>query len=441
MKKFSVNGFAKHLGIDPSMLPLLASLTGNDYITDAMLTPFNSHIQKLLSTSKLVGSGKKCKLPAIAQFLSKYQSVSEAIQDVIELSSGSRENTLEKALHLSIEEYQAKHSNLIGYFDSGDLDCNVRTYDGNLLPDWIVTLYREGVIASEGLSCVCSRKLFLRVQCENISLPSTQTCVEDLRSWYYFQITSNCESTSMVDEVPSQCEAGATPEANIMNVQTASEIETTHDDTPSTSQIKDNNNSTTLELELEDKLNFNNDNISVTELDRQGSRLVEKKINLSQLEIEFHDIPKLTDEFKKSLLKGLFDSDLPSVNDLPLKHQLVVSALRYWVCNCKVTPVQLAALLVHYIGEKPASGVKTSFKYTTIKEVHGFSQWQNVVYWAERLNALFSSVFPQMELAKMYNGVHVCLVHTRLRVAGQYCQIELTSQHCLKVTLILEGES
>ena len=83
VKKFSFDGFARHLAINPEMSPLLASLVGNDYISDSMLRPFSSHIQQLLSSSKLDAGSKKCNVPVIAQFLSKYKSMSEACKAVI----------------------------------------------------------------------------------------------------------------------------------------------------------------------------------------------------------------------------------------------------------------------------------------------------------------------------------------------------------------------
>ena len=114
VQKFSFDGFARHLAINPEMSPLLASLVGNDYISDSMLRPFSSHIQQLLSSSKLDAGSKKCNVPVIAQFLSKYKSMSEACKAVISLYQNGAESAFAKVLHLSINEYQIKWSNLIG---------------------------------------------------------------------------------------------------------------------------------------------------------------------------------------------------------------------------------------------------------------------------------------------------------------------------------------
>ena len=179
VKKFSFDGFVQYVkqqfAIDSEMLPLLASLLGNDYISGDLLRKFHDSL-KLDTNSK--------KVPIIASFLSQYQSISDACGAVIELYQNDSAEFAE-ALFLSIEEYQKTGSNLIHYFNSDSLSCKVRTYNGHPLPKWVVKLYREGLIASEGLHCLCNRKVSLRPQSERISLPSTHTCAEGLRQYYY----------------------------------------------------------------------------------------------------------------------------------------------------------------------------------------------------------------------------------------------------------------
>ena len=345
VKKFSFDGFVRHLAIDSKMLPLLASLLGNDYISYDLLSTFHNSL-KFDCESK--------KVPVIASFLSQYQSISDACGAVIELYQNDAKSEFAEKLPLSIKEYQKTGSNLIGYFVSNSLSCNVCTYNGCSLPQWIVKLYREGLIASEGLNCLCNRKIFLRPQSEDVSLPSTQICAEGLRR-YYYKLALNLANSTV--------------------------------------------------------------SVTVIEFDREGSTLAGKKVNLTpKTEPQIHDIPKMSDAAKRSCLLSVLDSDLPFIHGLPIKHQLVASALRYWVIHSEgLKPAHLAALLVHYVGEK-----QIIYYPVTIQAVHGFSQWQNVLYWVERLNALFSSPFPTPEVAKLYDGVHVCWLYQRLTLRGQY---------------------
>ena len=552
VKRISFDRFAKHLRIESSMLPLFASLVGNDYISEEMLEPFDAHIKKLVSSSTLDAGGK---FATTAQFLSRYD-LEEAIRAVIDLYSDDRKSAFEKAFHLSIEEYQMKQSNytynLIDYFDSADLSCNMRTcINKNSLPEWVVKLYRQGLIATEGLDCLCNRTIFLRTQSEDISLPSAQTCAQGLR-WYYYVLALNCEdtviappatqskdSTGILNGVPhGQIEVGAdfdhistrglTPESQVRIdnegkndtpsspltdqqkrlcevgvpcvITAETELETDNDNTlprrPITQEAQvetkcfnmsplelqkqsqdsipnmvtgqrefqtgseatscdpspsTNYMSTEFESEFTHKLNFDEntmksapqsgfdstikdvkfgktDNtpqamsdsvkkIIVTEYDREGLTLAPTKVNPTQevpdIKMKIHDIPTMSDQEKKNHLLSLLHSDLPFIHDLPIKHQLVVSALRYWVIHAQVGPAHLAALLVNYVGS-----AEEKFFEISLEAVHGFSQWQNVLYWVERLNALFSSTFSQLQVAELYNGVHVCRVHERLRDDG-----------------------
>ena len=349
VKKFSFDGFVQYVeqefAMDSEMLPLLASLLGNDYISGGLLRKFHDWL-KLDTNSK--------KVPYIASFLSQYQSISDACGAVIELYQNDDSAEFAEALSLSIEEYQKTGSNLIHYFNSGSLSCNVRTYNGHPLPQWVVKLYREGLIASEGLNCLCNRKIFLRPQSEDVSLPSTQICAEGLRR-YDYKLALNLANSTV--------------------------------------------------------------SVTVIEFDREGSTLAGKKVNLTpKTEPQIHDIPKMSDAAKRSCLLSVLDSDLPFIHGLPIKHQLVASALRYWVIHSEgLEPAHLAALLVHYVGEK-----RIIYYPVTIQAVHGFSQWQNVLYWVERLNALFSSPFSTPEVAKLYDGVYVCRLYQRLALLGQY---------------------
>ncbi|CAB4026257.1 Hypothetical predicted protein [Paramuricea clavata] len=559
VRKFSFDGFTEHLGIDPSMSPLLASLVGNDYISDEMLKPFTDYIESLVTSSELEAGSEK--VPTIAQFLSRHKSVSEAIHAVIHLFSDDDKVLFEK----SIEEYQMEQSNLIGYFGSSDLSCNVHTYNGHSLPQWVVKLYRQGLMAFEGLACLCNRNIFLQTQSENIALPSAQICAQGLR-WYYYALALNCEGTTntvvSATELHSKNKAGVasmvtdgqlelgrdfdhtltqgfTPESqarmdtkgfndtsssplalavpgielqtqlvkagipSMITVQTEQEMdndhthtnrpppgaqketefcvlsslpellqeqskdsipnmvtgqsesqeerETTHyDTTSSTSHIKQIKDSDHIHSILESEFDNLNENtvkseeigllsscdytiedvkfgksdstpqattkdIVITEYVREGSSLVKKEVDLtrvvSEIRIQIRDgILEMSDHAKKSHLLNLLDSDLPFIHDLPIEHQIVVSALRYWVIHSQIKPTHLAALLVYYIGD---SSKREHFKIS-LEAVHGFSQWQNVLYWVERLNTLFSSPFPQLQVAKLYDGVHVCLVYERL---------------------------
>ncbi|XP_028395548.1 protein asteroid homolog 1-like [Dendronephthya gigantea] len=424
VKKFKFQNFAKYLGIDPGMLPLLASLIGNDYVSHKMLQPFMDYLQQPTD-----------KIPAIAKFLSKCKrnAASTVFEAVVELIP-SVQPEFEQALRLSVEEYQMKESNLIGYFSSNDLSCNIVTFNNHSLPQWAVQLFRDDSIASSGFACLCNRKIFLQTQCEDPSLPSAQACVQDLR-WHYYAMLQHFENADSGRELGlPQSKAGA--ESLVTETHQQSHPSVSRTDTGLTKdtphlvemieefQIQDDAETSLSNtpcrphqdiyspLECTNReTNFSKE-ITVTEFDRKGSTLAEKerKVDLTQIKIQIDGIREMSNEAKKSHLLKLLDSDLPFIHNLAIEHQLVVAALRYWIINCDVNEKQLAAILVHYVGEKPQP-LKPN---KSLQPVHCFSQWQNVVYWTEKLNSLFSAPFPHLQAAKLYNGIQVCLVHETL---------------------------
>ncbi|XP_028395554.1 protein asteroid homolog 1-like isoform X2 [Dendronephthya gigantea] len=416
VKKFKFRRFAKYLGIDPGMLPLLASLIGNDYVSDTVLQPFMAYLQH-----------PRAKIPAIANFLSEYRSMSTStvFKVVVKSIPSGLQQEFEQALRLSVEEYQTKESNLIGYFSSNDLSCNIVTFNDHSLPQWAVQLFRADSVAPSGFASLCNRKVFLRPQCEDTSKPSAQECVQDLR-WYYYAMLQHFENAAIGRELEQpQSKAGAQslvtekhqqsrPNTDLVEMIEEFQIQDDAENSLSNSPCKPHQDiSSPLECTNRET---NSKEITVAEFDREGSTLATRKVNLtqiiSQINIQIDDIREMSNDAKKSHLLKLLGSDLSFIHNLAIGHQLVVAALRYWIIHCDVNQKQLAAILVHYVGEKPRPIKPNKFlQDVLIRTVHGFSQWQNVVYWTEKLNSLFSAPFPHLQAAKLYNGIQVCLVH------------------------------
>ena len=456
VQKFSRSGFAKHLRINPNMLPLFASLIGNDYISKGVLKRFADNVRTI---------------PDIAQFLSEHNSVSDAIAAAKAFYPQEERLEFEEALHLSSEEYQDRPSNL--------RDCAVRTYNDRQLPQWVIKLYREGSIASEGLSCLCNRIIFLNTLCEKVSLPSAQKCSENLR-WYYYYALADAVAPSTT-EIPSQKKIGLetdpnqtpstdqSPESQVdmdtgcvghtlsqpegtfgkggkPSMISAKTEQGTHNDhalakqptpvTPSKLQKQSKDSSLNMATGPADRktddtpqatsnVSKNSDtpeDVIATEFDRKKSMLVDNEVNVtekvSEMKIQIHDIQKMSDQEKKTHLLNMLHSDWPFIRDLLDEHQLVVPAMRYWIIHANVKPVHLDALLVHYVDEERSSTgseFRPFHKEVVVEAVHRFSEWQDVLYWAEQLNTLLSCKFESLQVTKLYNGIRVYKVYERLR--------------------------
>ena len=92
----------------------------------------------------------------------------------------------------------------------------------------------------------------------------------------------------------------------------------------------------------------------------------------------------------------------------------MASALRYWFMRpeTQVNPEHLATLLVHYVGENEETAQRFSLFF--IKAVHRFVEWQTVLYWVERFNALLFWPFEQLQVTRLYNGCQACKLYLKL---------------------------
>lgn len=391
VKKFNFMAFIKYLNITEKMPPLLASLVGNDYISDGMLMPFIYYI----------GKNKYCKglhkIAAISLFLSKYDTISEAVQFVLSLYTPEQKLKFEKQLRLSIEEYQKKESFLIGYFQSCDHGSNLRTYNGFSLPTWLIELFRDGSIAPEGIASLCNRKLFLRTQSEDVKQSSSQMCVESLR-WKYYAFLCQCEMFSL----PTG----------------------THDLSLATqNQVAPRDKRDHHNLDLNSSKSMKRKGICIIEIDRKYSDLIENKVNIDEYlyesKFQVYDLCGMSDELKRDYIIHLLHGDTTAIYQLAIQHQLIALALRYWIMYAQVKPYHLASLLLYYVGVKQdCLSTEHCYEEATIDVVHIFSEWQNILYWVKHFNMLLRQPYPCVNVSDVYDGVQVCSLYVRVAKIG-----------------------
>ena len=353
VKRFHSTRLARHLNIHPAMLPILASLVGNDYVSDEMLKPFKTHLVQTSSLSRSIRRSHAIIL-GTAEFLSGSQSFKDAIKHVLEKSPGNKDS-LEKALDLSVAEYEPKSTELIDYFANGNLNSKLQTYNKLEVPKWIIKLYREGAFGKQCMSCLCYRIAFLKVQVEDISKPSANQLTLEIRKFIYNLLIKYDEQVEGVTR----------------------------------------------------------------EYDREHSSLNQRKIILESstddAEVTIRNLPTLDNETKVAYLLKVLHCDLATVQHLPNPCQLVVAALRYWLINAKppVTDMHLASLLAYHVGIND-----DQIQRTCHHPLHGFAQWQNVVYWVSYLNSIFGNIFPSLDPVKLYDGKKVCNLYENLKSNG-----------------------
>ena len=192
---------ARYFGIREELLPLLASLLGNDYVSREALNPLNHTIRNFSSDGL---SGKEVRFSGVKNFLSQLpNSISET--QAFELVLGSIEPSesrerLEKAVEYSLQEYAITKSNLLDYLRNGVVCSLLRTQSNLELDEEVLRRFREGKFSADCVSTLTAGKVFLRVQVEDCESRSSNQCSMALRQLMYGILSDGGRNMKRIEE-------------------------------------------------------------------------------------------------------------------------------------------------------------------------------------------------------------------------------------------------
>ena len=167
---------ASHFGISEELLPLFASLAGNDYVSFEALAEFRPTMNR----------GKASRFRSIANILSDSTTEEEALASaLLMVESAVSRDKLRQAVKHSLQEYKITESNLLHYFDSGVIDSSLKTQNGCEIEEWILPGFRKGLFSAKCMSTLATGKNFLRSQVENCLEVSANQCSQYLRQVIY----------------------------------------------------------------------------------------------------------------------------------------------------------------------------------------------------------------------------------------------------------------
>ena len=169
---------ASHFGIRSELMPLFASLAGNDYVSWDLLAEFRSAMNR----------GKGARFASIANLLSVLPNASteEALESALQMiSSQENRDQLRQAVEHSLQEYTITESNLLRYFESGEVYSSLRTQNDREIEEWILARFRTGQFSARCMSTLTTGNNFLRAQVENCQEVSANHCSQSLRQLVY----------------------------------------------------------------------------------------------------------------------------------------------------------------------------------------------------------------------------------------------------------------
>ena len=347
---------ASHLRICAEFTPLFASLAGNDYVSSDTLAVFHQAVGPTQVASRF---RKREVFKSIANMLSELPSSctqEEALKSALQLipSLKNREE-LQKAVELSLQEYNIKESNLLGYFESGTMCSSLRTQNDHEIEQWVLRQFRAGQFSIKCISGLTGGKYFLNVQVENFLEISANHCSLQLRQVVYSILNSVGETRNTM---------------------------------------------------------------TIHEWDREGMTMKQSKVApyVEGVIPSLSLIPHLdADERLKFLLFAL-DADTPQIKLLPEKFKLIAASLRYLIIYAQpaVKMNHLVALLCccvkstleeDLIAEKGKRIQREpSSQPFDLQAAHSFCQWQCVLRDAIHVNYTLCEPVPSPCIHNTFNG-------------------------------------
>ena len=176
---------ASHFRISSDLLPLFASLAGNDYVSAKAMVDFKYALGRVQNDKRV---GKRvtrfAKIAGFVRGLPSSCSQQEALKFPLELiTSQQSRNSLQPVIELSLQEYKIKESNLLHYFEEGLIHSSLRTLHGKQeIEEWVLPHFRAGKFSTVGMNSLTSGRNLLGIQIENFK---ENCCSLDLRKSVY----------------------------------------------------------------------------------------------------------------------------------------------------------------------------------------------------------------------------------------------------------------
>ena len=357
VRVFHRQKLASHFRIRAELIPLLASLAGNDYVSCDLLVEFNRVLNGFQASNHF--SKKGARFESIANMLSKLpdSNEEEALKCALKMvKSAENREQLREAVELSLQEYTLSESNLLGYFQDDLVSSSLRTQSNREINQWVLQKFRDGKFSSKCISSLTSGKLFMGIPVENCREISANCCSKWLRRFVY-GILNDAETKA---------------EGNIKVIR---------------------------------------------EWDREGLSVQQSIVKPYQEGVvpSLSLIPYLDLGERVNFLLFALDSDTTAVRSLGKRFILIAASLRYLIKNAKpsLETNHLIALLCccvnmendefHNGEENSVSPKRFSWPFD-IRAAQSFAQWQCVLRDAIHLNFNLLEPVPVPFIHKTFNG-------------------------------------
>ena len=373
-KLYTADTVCAHMKIEKHLLPLFASLLGNDIVK------YNEHLRNLYSKMRI--SNHRDAKERVEAFRKHACSTPEGIEAVVQLlpEDNPIRSELHRVLESSVKSYEVGDREAERYFtdEIGTSYSSLDPRNGGPFEREILEKFRRGLFPSFCIEAVTVGRVFLKPQIEDFSVASAHHCSRPLRCFLY-------------------------------GVAGATEVE-----------------------------EFTRDKVEGTEVKRGEELVLKCKVQSADHKLQsrpgeplrFSTIPSLDEGERREVVLSILESNTRQTRDLIPEDQLFTASVRYWIKHAepRVHESHLRALLLCYVTlakdehnqdaagsdqvDEPDAAAQQNFAGPRkprfdLEAQHNFAQWHCVMQDALNVNFVLQEPLPTPRIWSLYDGLLV----------------------------------
>lgn len=178
VKYFTVGKFCESFKMNAELLPLFASISGNDYVK-------LQNIKGPDWEEYSVPGMKNARIDGLLNWISQFPGPEEAVSALLKRIDNKEKAIVQEALLKGMEEYKLISGSLAQFFNSNAIPQIALTGPLQVLPKWILKPLLEGRMSATIIDALLHQRVFLTSQVENFELPCSSETSRPIRQVIY----------------------------------------------------------------------------------------------------------------------------------------------------------------------------------------------------------------------------------------------------------------
>ncbi|XP_072571990.1 single-strand DNA endonuclease ASTE1-like [Paramormyrops kingsleyae] len=395
---YSADRFCAHFRMKKELLPLFATMCGNDWVQSQAMAGF---FTKMNFAKKVGLSQNHQKIDGLFHWLAGFIGLEEALEKIVKITKEKENEANVRDLLISgIAEYRVSNSNVAPFFEKEALLSDIPEAI-RILPDWICMDLARGELTALLIDALVLGKVMLGVQVENESDPSSHDVALPIRKALYGLLLHEGEELQRRQGV-SQGTLG---------------------------QHRSPGGEYYVEEFGREGLTLTSKPVTVVRPKQSLQSLIEEMAH------ERRFVLQAPGEERLSFLLDTFGVEISVLEGVPPCMKLPVCVTCYWMSNCRPKPelLHLQALLLGMVYGKLIQDVNTETDEAVREKLvrkqssmrinweqrgpnwtatHLYNQWQSCMRSSFHLNQLLCCPLPKPTCSQLYSGT---LVHGVVR--------------------------